>query len=154
MVFTEKKNITRTEWLVQAANEAGLDAGQFKFDYEHEARQLFEEDLSMAREWNVRGFPTLFFIDEDDNRFKVYGSKPYQVYEQALLKVVPVEAIKNTPSSYETIFKSFDTVTLKEFAVFYDKTLEEAEAILNELEQQKKIKLMASKAGPLWKVTN
>ena len=48
--------------------------------------------------------------------------------------------------------KGFDTVTLKEFAVFYNKSLEEAETILHGLEQQKKVKRIASKAGSLWKV--
>lgn len=152
MIFIEKKNITNVEHLLQAATDAGLDAGQFEYDYEHKAEQLFKEDLSMARAWNVRGFPTIYFIDGNDNRFKVYGSKPYQVYEQALLKLVSGEVIKNTPSSYETILKGFDTITLKEFAVFYDKSLEESETILHRLERQKKVKRIASKAGSLWKV--
>lgn len=153
MVFTEKKNITRSEHLVQAATDAGLDAGQFANDYQHQAKELFEEDLAMAREWGVRGFPTIYFIDREDNRFKVYGSKPYEVYEQALLKLLPGKAVKATPSSFETILKGYSTVTLKEFAVFYDKTLDEAGAILQEFEQQNKVKRIVSKAGPLWKVT-
>src|SRR6478735_11866297 len=152
MIFIEKKNITKPEYLVQAARDSGLDAGQFEYDYEHKAEQLFKEDLSMTRAWGVRGFPTIYFIDEDVNRFKVYGSKPYQVYEQALLMLVAGEVIKNTPSSYETILKGFDTITLKEFAVFYDKSLEESETILHRLERQKKVKRIASKAGSLWKV--
>lgn len=150
MVFIEKKNITKLELLVKAANEAGLDQIQFEYDYLHKAKQLFEEDLVMAREWNVRGFPTIYFIDEDDNRFKVYGSKPYQVYEQALLKLLPDNAVKAAASSFDNIFKGYDTVTLKEFAVFFDKSLEEGETILNEFEEQKKVKRIVSKAGNLW----
>lgn len=152
MVFFEKKNITKLEHLVQAAKVVSLDTSQFEYDYKHKAEQLFEEDLAMARAWGVRGFPTIYFIDKDDNRFKVYGSKPYQVYEQALLKLVPGKAIKNMPLSYETIWKSFDTVSLKEFAVFYDNSIEEAEGILIELEQKKKVRRMVSKAGSFWKV--
>lgn len=154
MVFTEKKNITRSEHLVQAATDAGLDARQFSHDYQHRAKELFEEDLAMAREWGVRGFPTIYFIDGDDNRFKVYGSKPYEVYEQALLKLLPVKAEKATPSSFEAILKGYNTVTLKEFALFYNKTVAEAEAILQELEQQMKVKRVETKAGPLWKVVH
>lgn len=154
MVFTEKKNITKLEHLVQAAKDAGLDTGQFENDYQHQAKQLFEDDLSMAREWGVRGFPTIYFIDEDDNRFKVYGSKPYEVYEQALLKLVPGNVVKAAATSFDSIFKGYDTVTLKEFAVFYDKDLDEAEAILNELEQQSKVNRIVSKAGNIWKLTN
>lgn len=154
MVFMEKKNIAKTEHLVQAATDAGLDVARFEYDYQHDANQLFEEDLSMARELGVRGYPTIYFMDADDNQFKVYGSKPYQVYEQALLKLLPGDVLKDTPSSYETILKGHDTVTLKEFAVFYDKSIPEAEAILNDLVQQKKVQKVVLKAGPLWKVTN
>lgn len=153
MVFIEKKNITKLEHLMHAATDAGLDAVQFEYDYQYRAKQLFEEDLSMAREWGVRGFPTIYFIDEDDNRFKVYGSKHYQVYEQALLKLLPAQVKKNTPSSFEDILKGYDTLTLKEFAVFFDKSLVEAGTILNGLEQEKKVKRMVSKAGIFWRVT-
>lgn len=154
MVFTEKKNITKLEHLLHAAKEAGLDVTQFRLDYEQRAKSLFEEDLTMARAWGVRGFPTIYFIDEDDNRFKVYGSKPYQVYEQALLKLLPGEVHKNKPLSYEAIFKQYDTVTVKEFAVFYDIDLAEAESILSGLEGQKKADRTITNAGSLWRVTN
>lgn len=155
MVFLEKKNIAKSEHLVQAATDAGLDAGKFEYDYQHEAKQLFENDLAMAREWGVRGYPTIYFMDQDDNRFKVYGSKPYQVYEQALLKLLPGEVTKETTSTYEKILEGYETVTLKEFAIFYDKSIPETEAILNDLEQQKKVQKSVSKAGPLWrKITN
>jgi putative protein-disulfide isomerase len=152
MVFAEKQNITRLEHLIQAAKDVGLDAAQLEHDYKFRAEQLFEEDLSMAKAWGVKGFPTIYFIDAHDNRFKVYGSKPYQVYEQALLKLIPGEVMKNMPSSYEAIWKSFDTVSVKEFAIFFDKTMEEAEGILTDLEQQKKVRRLMSKAGSLWKV--
>ncbi|MBC6491290.1 ClpXP adapter SpxH family protein [Flavihumibacter stibioxidans] len=151
MVFTEKKNITHLEHLVQAANDAGLDTVQFEHDYKHKAEHFFQEDLFMAKEWGVRGFPTIYFIDGDDNRFKVYGSKPYQVYEEALLKLVPGKVIKQPASTYEDILKGYNTVTRKEFAIFYDKNLAEADAILLELEQNYKVKRMETKAGPLWK---
>ncbi|HEY0896442.1 MAG TPA: DsbA family protein [Sphingobacteriaceae bacterium] len=152
MVFMEKKNITKLEHLKRAAEEVGLDTAQFELDYEQKAPGLFEEDLSMARAWGVRGFPTIYFIDGEDNRFKVYGSKPYQVYEQALLKLVSGEVSKRAPASFETIFESFNTVTLKEFAVFHDVELGEAETILLELERQNKVERMVSKPGSLWKI--
>jgi len=65
---------------------------------------------------------------------------------------VPGQVKKETPSSYETILKGYYTITLKEFAVFFDKTMEEAGAILQELERQNKVRRTETKAGPLWKV--
>lgn len=147
MIFVENKNISRLENLLQAAEDVSLDVYRFESDYKNKAEQLFQEDLQLAREWGVRGFPTIYFIDEDDNRFKVYGSKPYEVYEQALLKLLAADVSKEIPDSYESILNSYDTFSLKEFAVFYDKTLAEAELILAELEQQNKF----IRAGYLWK---
>lgn len=154
MVFIEKYNITRQGNLLQAAKDAGLDTIQFEYDVEHKASELFAEDLQMAKEWGVRGFPTIYFIDGEDNRFKVYGSKHYQVYEQALLKLLPAQVQKNTASSYEAILKDYDTLTLKEFSVFFDKDLVEAESLLNTLEEQNKVKRMVSKAGIFWTVNH
>lgn len=154
MVFMEKTNITLAGPLLRAAREVGLNAGQLEHDMVNDARDLFEADLQMAKEWGVRGFPTIYFIDGDDNRFKVYGSKHYQVYEEALLKLLPAAFKKEAPSSYDSIFKNYDTVTLKEFAVFFDKLPSEAEAILSALEEEKKLKRMVTKAGIFWKVTD
>lgn len=152
MVFVEKKNITRWEHLAQAALETGLDVVQFRKAYESEAEASFFQDLAVAKEWGVRGFPTIFFIDEEDNRFKVYGSKPYEVYEQALLKLVPDAKPKPAPSSYETVLKKYNTVTTKEFAVLNNKNIPVAETILQYLEEQNEVERIGSKNGPLWRV--
>jgi predicted DsbA family dithiol-disulfide isomerase len=114
MVFVEKKNITRWEHLAQAALETGLDVVPFRKAYETSAEALFMQDLEVAKAWGVRGFPTIFFIDEEDNRFKVYGSKPYEVYVQALLKLVPDAQPKTAPYSYDTVLKNYGSVTTKE----------------------------------------
>ena len=154
MVFLEKKNITKLEHLKSAAKDVGLNTVQFELDYQQEATAMFEEDLAMARAWNVRGFPTIFFIDEEDNRFKVYGSKPYSVYEQALLKLLTGEIVKEPATSYETIFNSYDTVPLKEFAIFYDIELEEAESILTGLKKENIVEQTVTRAGSIWKWKN
>ena len=80
MVFLEKKNISKWEHLQQEALITGLDVVKFKTDFEGAANTAFADDLALARQLGVRGFPTIFFTDKDDNRFKVYGSKPYEVY--------------------------------------------------------------------------
>ena len=151
MVFLEKKNITRWEHLSQAAVDSGLDAAQLKKDFEGEAKKHFEEDLAMARQLGVRGFPTIFFSDAEENRFKVYGSKPYEAYEQALLKLYP-QAVKNTVQvSSETVFQRYPSVTTKEFAVLTNKNTIEAESILEHLYERHEIEKQSSKNGVLWR---
>src|SRR5690606_2406478 len=90
----QKKNIARWGNLEAAARKTGLDLARFKADYEGEAKALFEDDLKVAREMGVRGFPTLFFQDSEGNQETVYGSKPYAFFETAILKLHP-EAPKN-----------------------------------------------------------
>jgi predicted DsbA family dithiol-disulfide isomerase len=43
MVFTEKKNITKLELLVQAAKDTGLDHIQFEFDYRNKAKNYLRK---------------------------------------------------------------------------------------------------------------
>ena len=90
MLFLEKKNITKWEYLEVAAKKAGLEPEQFKADYEGKAKELFQEDLKLGKELGVRGFPTIFFTDKNGKTDKVYGSKPYEVYENAILALEPV----------------------------------------------------------------
>lgn len=153
MIFLEKKNIARWESLQQAALETGLDARQLKADYEGKAVQLFQEDLALARQLGVRGFPTIFVTDGANNSILVlvYGSLPYAQYEQALLNLYP-EAVKQTiATAYTSLFASYTTLTTKEFAVLAGKKTDEAEAYLQELSEQGKIGKYASKNGALWK---
>src|SRR6476661_2301676 len=48
MVFRSEENITRPEYLMQAAEDAGLDAKQFLLDFENVAKALFAEDLALS----------------------------------------------------------------------------------------------------------
>lgn len=150
MVFIEKKNITKWEFLKQAAMETGLHLDQFEKDYNGQAIDLLNEDLSIAREWGVRGFPTIFFLDQDDNQLKVYGSKPYEVYEQTLMKLLNGPVIKNEHHDSLDIFNQFNSSTLQEYALYYNLTLSEAQAILEKLEAEKIIEKYTSSAGQIW----
>jgi predicted DsbA family dithiol-disulfide isomerase len=107
MVFTEKKNITKEVHLIEAAKDAGLSISQFEQDFRTSAKQLFEEDLALTHKWGVRGFPTIFFIDKNDNQFKVYGSKPFEEYENALLKLIPGIVVKEEPIMLSEISNSY-----------------------------------------------
>lgn len=125
--------------------------GAVEKDFNDKAQELFNEDLQVAREWGVRGFPTIFFIDEEGNQFKVYGSKPYEIYEQSLLKLEPGAVKKKTPASYDTIINWYDSLTTKEFAVLNNKNLQVSEIILKYLQEQKQVEKISTKNGHLWK---
>lgn len=151
MVFLERKNITRLQHLLQAATDVQLDEAKFKADLDLHATALFEEDLQMARSWGVKGFPTIFFIDEEGNRFKVYGSKPYEVYEDALRKLLVGAVEKKAPESYATIFRGLATTTLQEFAVFYGLSVADATTVLQQMEEAQRLQRLDYRVGSIWK---
>ena len=150
MVFIEKKNIAKWNFIKQAAMDVDLELGQFEIDYNGEAKDLFADDLAKAKEWGVRGFPTIYFLDKEQNQLNVYGSKPYEVYEQTLLKLLHGIIVKNLPSSPLHIFQQFPSVTLQEYALYYSLDLSKAMAELERMESNQQIRKYSSRAGIIW----
>lgn len=150
MVFLEKKNISRWENIQKAAEESGLDTKQLKTNFENGAIKAFEEDLDLKTQMGVRGFPSIFFLDEDGNRFLVYGSKAYEKYEEAILKLYPEAKKQKIDTNPEALFNLHPSYTTREFATLSKKSMEDAESALEELNAQKKIQKQVSKNGPLW----
>ncbi len=151
MVFLEKKNITKWEHLETAAKQVGLDTRKMKADYEGKAKELFQEDMDLARSLNVRSFPTMIFSDADQQRLVLKGVRPYEQFEQTLLALFQ-EAKKN---AYDTtphaLFAQYPTLTTKEFAVLAGMSGEQAESSLRGLYAQKKLEMFNTKNGVLWK---
>lgn len=150
MVFLEKKNITKWEHLRQAAIETGLDSARLKTDYETVAVQRFQEDLAVSRQYGVRGFPTLFVTDSNGNKEMVYGSKPYAVFENSILKLLPAATKNAVAADWESLFSTFRTLTTREFAELSGQAVPQSEAALETLHQQGKLDKFTSKNGPIW----
>ncbi|MGV3599823.1 MAG: ClpXP adapter SpxH family protein [Dyadobacter fermentans] len=151
MVFLEKKNITRWEHLAEAAENAGLNAETLKQDYETRANDAFQADLQLAAQWGVRGFPTLFFVDGSGAHEKVYGFKPYQMFENAVAKMQS-GAQKNWYSkNWQDLFNQFPTLTTKEFAELTGHAFEAADQQLHALQKEGFLKSFVTENGILWK---
>ena len=152
MVFLQKKNITKWEHLVTAAKMAGLNLAQFKTDYEGKAKDLFAEDLRLGKELAVRGFPAMFFTDTTGKTVLVYGTKPYQAFENAVLKLAP-SAIKSEYSkSWEALFARFPTLTTREFSELSGISRNDSDQLLEELRSKEKLEKWTTKNGAMWKL--
>lgn len=151
MVFAEKKNISKGGYLLQAAEDSQLNTRQFLADYAHRATALFEQDLDVARQWGVKGFPTIFLTDENGSRLKLYGSKTYEQYEAAILQLLPGITKKALPEN-DVLFRSFNTLAEKEFAVIRNINLKDATDTLERLYAGKVLHKLPSKHGNLWKI--
>jgi putative protein-disulfide isomerase len=150
MVFLEKKNITKMEHLITAAKKAELNTEKFKKDYEGKAKIAFEEDLNLAKKLGVRGFPTIFFFDNSGNNETIYGTKPYAVYESAVLKLHSAVTKKEYRKSCESLFEKYNSLTAKEYSELTGIPRDESEKLLNELSDQGRLGKYTTKNGALW----
>lgn len=150
MVFLHKKNIAKWNNMEIAAKKVGLNMDKFKFDFENNAKVLFEEDLKLGKELGIRGFPTLFFIDESGNKEIVYGSRPYAFYEMAILKLNPSIIKSEYSKNWEALFSEHPTLTAKEFAELSGTPRGESEKQLNELVIKGNLDKHTTKKGSIW----
>lgn len=152
MVFLQKKNIAKWEHMEVAAKKVGLNTTQLKADYEGKAKELFNEDLKLGRELGVRGFPTMFFVDDAGNKETVYGAKPYAFYEMAVLKLNANAEKSEYSKNWEALFAIYPTLTAKEFSVLSGKPRTESESFLNELSDKGALAKATTKNGSIWRV--
>lgn len=152
-LYLEKKNIAKWKNIEKAAQIANLDTAQLKSDYEGDAKKLFQEDLNLAKSLGVRGFPTLFFADANNNQLTVYGSKPYASYENAVLALFP-EAKKKVFVNQNalSLFEVYPTLAPKEYAVILDISVNEAKVILEDLFKKGKLDKKSIKNGSLYSI--
>lgn len=150
MVFLKKKNIDKWEHITAAAKKVGLDVDRLKTDFEGKAKSLFEEDLRLAKEYGVTGFPTMFFINGSGTKEKVYGSKPYSSYEGAVLKLYPQATKIEYTKNWEVLFSEYRSLTAKEYAELSGIPRAESERALNELVSKSKLRKLVTKNGSLW----
>lgn len=150
MVFLEKKNITKWEHLAAAAVKVGLDTVKLHQDNESIAKDLFQQDLNLAKQLGVRGFPSVFFTDSTGRREFVYGFKPYSVFESSLLKVYPDAEKKSYEQSWEKLFDKYPTLTSKEYAELKGISFQEGETELENIFNQKQLNKLVTKNGILW----
>lgn len=152
MVFLQKKNIAKWEHLATAAEAVGLDVAQLKTDFEGKAKALFQDDLKTAREYGVRGFPTIFVVDNAGNKETVYGTRPYAFYEMAILKTNPNILKSEYSKNWEALFAIYPTLTAKEFSELSGTPREESENVLNELTNKGSLEKLSTKNGSIWKI--
>ncbi len=152
MVFIQKKNITKWENLSVAAQKVGLNVDQLKTDFNGKAKLLFDEDLKFAKEYGVSGFPTIFFVNSTGQKETIYGSKPYSIFESAILKIYPEATKKTYKYDWKSIFTIYSTLTAREFSELTGISRIESEKSLNILTQKGHLEKFTIKNGSIWKL--
>lgn len=151
MMFLEKKNLVKWENMAKAAEKVGLDVSLLKSDFEGKANDLFQEDLKLGQELGVRGFPTMFFVDEAGNQEIVYGTRPYALYEMAILKLNPNASKSEYSKKWEDLFKIYPSLTAKEFSELSGTPRADSETLLNDLSEKGSLTKFTTKNGSIWR---
>jgi predicted DsbA family dithiol-disulfide isomerase len=150
MVFLRKKNIAKWEHIEQAGIQAGLNIPQLKVDFEGKAKELFNDDLAMARKLGVRGFPTIFVTNASGETEMIYGFKPYANFEASVKKVFAAAQKVIYARDWKSLFQIYPTLTLREFAELSETSFEQAEQQLANLVKEKELTVLDSKNGSIW----
>ncbi|MEW7304995.1 DsbA family protein [Elizabethkingia anophelis] len=150
MVFLKKKNIARWEYIAIAAEEAGLDVVKLKTDFEGSAQKLFEADLKLARDYGVRGFPTIFIQNKSGERETIYGTKPYSFFETVILNLSSDVTKEQYNKNQEALFSKYNSLTAREYSELSGISRNESEKQLNELMDKGFLEKLMTKNGSLW----
>jgi predicted DsbA family dithiol-disulfide isomerase len=150
MLFLEKKNIIKWEYLETAAFEVGLDSARLARDFEGKATELFKQDLEMADKLNVSIFPTLIFSNRSGKRHIIKGYQHYDKFEDIIGQLLPHAKKEQIDFSPSNLFMHFPSMTDKEFAFISSIPKEEATETLYGLLEQGLVEKMESKNGTIW----
>jgi 2-polyprenyl-6-methoxyphenol hydroxylase-like FAD-dependent oxidoreductase/predicted DsbA family dithiol-disulfide isomerase len=150
MVFLEKKNIIKKEYLHTAAYDVGLDAARLLRDLEGKAQSLFRDDLVLADQLEIKELPTLFFSNRDGGELILNGYQSYENIDRIIRQLSPGIKKGNYDKSPRNLFKRFQTMTTSEFALLRSENEFEAQFTLNELLINNLVKEYESPAGSLW----
>ena len=150
MVFLEKKNIIKKEFLHQAAFESGLDAARLLRDLEGRAQGMFREDLVLSDLLEIKVLPTLFFSNREGMQLALNGFQPYESFEEIIQQLAP--GIKKSTVDYspKELFQEFQTLSTKEFAFLSNESEKKSMQILEDLFSQQLIKRIESPSGSMW----
>jgi 2-polyprenyl-6-methoxyphenol hydroxylase-like FAD-dependent oxidoreductase/predicted DsbA family dithiol-disulfide isomerase len=150
MVFLEKKNIIKKEFIFSAAYNVGLDAARLIRDLEGKAQMLFREDLVLSDLLEVKELPTLFFSNNKGTQIAVNGYHTYDVFEDTIHQLEPNLVKSNYDTTPAFLFEQFQTMTTKEFSYLRNEQESVSREILEVLFEKKFITRFESPSGNIW----
>lgn len=151
MVFLEKKNIARWQYMEEAGQRVGLNIVELKYAYDNEAKELFEADMKLVRSLRVGGFPTVVIVNRQGESVSLIGIKQYTEYVQAILGLYPEATPRTYNRTGKGLFDYYPTLTEREFTELSQLPETEALLELKRMSDAKLIEPLTTRNGKLWK---
>lgn len=133
MLFFENQNIVEKKLLRQAAYEAGLDAARLLRDIAGKAQLLFEADLDLVKELEIKVLPTFIFTDKYNHSKVLKGFQEYEQFEQVLLEFIPDAVKKTSNGNIIDLFAKYPTLTTKEVSFLGNLNMQQTDIDLHNL---------------------
>lgn len=153
--FSQSKDITSFDVLVEVARSLHLDIDEFICDFrsKHVLRAL-QVDLFLASEMEVDRAPTFVFFNEniEDEGLKVDGVYDYDVYVQILSELLEQTIYPDTPPPLEQLLTRFDSMTTEELASIYNEPLAVVERELKKKVLLQQVERLPYEGTSLWKL--
>ena len=92
----------------------------------------------------------MFFTDTNGHKEMVYGSKPYNTFENALLKLFPAASKTNYDKTWSAVFSKYHSLTAKEFSELTGIARNETEKYLDDLTAKGQLEKLTTKNGAIW----
>lgn len=136
-VFIEKQNISKAKVIIKAMQEANIAKEVILKVNSDEGKELLQEDIKLARQYQVRGFPTLLFTGDLEQHIQITGIKSYDVYVEALQKASIRQNVDKKPvTSVLPHLKKEKALFAKELEVLMDMDPNELQQLMTELQLQ------------------
>lgn len=155
-LFLKKKNINRTDVLLECAQTAGLDIEEFKQDLESTGSiKAMKCDHKITSEMGIEGLPSLVLMNIDENKegIKITGNHPYNIYVKILEELLGYLPAPDHPPRIEMFMKKHKFVAAKELAVVYDKSRQAVDKEMKKLQLKQTVERVPVKYGTFWKYT-
>ena len=153
MLFLEKKNITRVKYLLEAVEFVSGDKKTFLKDFnDNQVKKELDDDLHLAGEMKISGFPTLIFMGRNSIAYKISGINNYDEFVKVLKKAYGDELKSEAINlgEYELLNK-YHFLASKEISVILSKDESSVIKSLELLQEQGKIKRSKHKFGDFWR---
>lgn len=98
----------------------------------------------------VRGFPSVFFANKNEDSEFLYGARPYHEFEEKIKALYPKAVKRNYDTSKEFLFTKFKTISIREFSELSGMDRQKSVLFLDELCAQKWLSKLTIKNGSLY----
>ncbi|RNF38480.1 ClpXP adapter SpxH family protein [Planococcus salinus] len=155
-ILLKEKDVCSYAILLEIAEEAELDQGEFKRDFHsvHTAK-AFQCDLHITREMEVDEVPSIVFFNEciEDEGVKVSGLYSYDVYKTVLSEMLGERDLnRQSPPSLDELFLKYSTMATREIASIYNISEQTAEFELKKQMLQQKLDRIKLPEETLWTI--